>query len=425
MNRRFGPLVTAAAVALAAGCSEGPITGPITHLPRELTASETHLVATSNDFAVRLFREIARQENPGSNLFVSPLSVGMALGMTYNGAAGTTAQAMQGTLGFAGMSLEEINRSYRGVIDLLRGLDPRVDFTLANSIWYRQGFSFEQPFLDTSRVYFDAVVRGLDFASPDAAPTINGWVNDQTHGKITSIVPDPIPSDIVMYLINAVYFKGDWVVQFDKSRTAPAPFTLADQSTTTVPMMSFRAPAEVRAGGELFPGLGGSGTLLLDLRYGGGAYSMTIVMPRDPAAMDSLVAGLTLQQWDAWVASLDSTKAFVSLPKFKLEYKLKLNSVLAAMGMGVAFTPCPAVPDCADFTRMRSVRDLFISEVMHKTYVNVNEEGTEAAAATSVGMAPASAPPSLVIERPFLFAIRERLSGAILFMGRIMNPAAT
>ncbi len=422
MATRVRPILASAAFALGAACSDGPVTGPITRLPRDLTASETHLVAVNNDFALRLFREIAHEEGPANNLFVSPLSVGMALGMAFNGAAGTTQQAMQSTLGLDGMSLEEINRSYRGVIDLLRGLDPRVDFTLANSIWYRQDFAFEQAFLDTTRVYFDAAVRGLDFASPTAAPTINGWVNDQTRGKITSIVPDPIPSDIVMYLINAVYFKGDWVTQFDKSRTAPAQFALADGSTTQVPMMSFAAPAMVRTAGASYPPMGG-GTLVLDLRYGGGAYSMTVVMPADPAALDSLVAGLTRQQWDAWIAALDSGEALVSLPKFKLEWKLKLNSVLAALGMGVAFVGCPAVPDCADFTRMRSTRDLFISEVMHKTYVDVNEEGTEAAAATSVGVAPTSAPRSVVVNRPFLFAIRERFSGTILFMGRIMNPA--
>jgi serine protease inhibitor len=425
VHRRIRPVLALAAVALAAGCSEGPITRPITRLPRELTASETHLVAVTNEFAFRLFREMAREEGPAKNLFISPLSVGMALGMTYNGAAGTTQEAMQAVLGLEGMSLSEIDQAYRGVIALLRGLDPRVDFTLANSIWYRQDYSFEQPFLDTTRVYFDAAVEGLDFAAPSAGPTINGWVNDQTRGKITSIVPDPIPSDIVMYLINAVYFKGDWVVQFDRSRTAPAPFTLADRSTTSVPMMSFKAPGDVRVGGALYPQLGGSGPLLLDLRYGGGAYSMTIVMPGSPAGMDSLVSGLTRQQWDAWIAVLDSTEAFVSMPKFTLAYQLKLNDVLAALGMGVAFVGCPAVSDCADFTRMRSIRDLYISEVMHKTYVDVNEEGTEAAAATSVGMGTTSAPTSVVVDRPFLFAIWERFSGTILFMGRIMNPAAT
>ncbi len=412
---RFAPI----AVALAAACSDGgPGTGPITRLPRDLTASETHLVGASNDFAFRLFRAVAAQASPDSNLFISPLSVSMALGMTYNGAAGTTEQAMQTTLGLEGMTLADVNQSYRGLIELLRGLDARVDFTLANSIWYRQGWSFEQAFLDTTAYYFDAAVSGLDFSAPTAAGTINDWVNEQTRGKIPTIVPDPIPTDIVMYLINAVYFKGDWVVQFDKTKTAASPFTLRNGSTATVQMMSYAD--EARAWTAWDPQL-----RLLDLPYGGGAFRMTIVMPTDPTAMDTLVSGLTREGWDAWVARLDSTRAIVQLPKFRLAYELKMNDVLAALGMGVAFVGCPATPDCADFTRMRSVRDLFISQVMHKTYVDVNEEGTEAAAVTSVGVGGTSAPPMIQVDRPFLFAIRERFSGTILFLGRIMNPAAT
>ncbi len=417
--RRASRWCLAAATAALAACHAGePVTSPITSLPRSLTPSEAQLIGAGNDFAFRLFREIARESSPDLNLFISPLSVAMALGMAYNGAAGTTAAAMQAALGLDGMSLHEVNRSYQTVIELLRSLDPRVDFTLANSIWYRREFTFEQAFLDTCRTYFDAAVQGLDFASPDASPTINGWVNNQTRGKITSIVPDPIPGDMVMYLINAVYFKGTWVTQFDKSRTAPGPFTLANGSSTSVPMMRFASPAPVRSGGD-------ASALVLDLRYGGGAYSMTIVMPRGTGGLDSLLAGLTHERWDGWIAGLDSSKADVIMPKFRLEYGLKMNSVLAALGMGVAFTPCPAAPDCADFTRMRSVRDLFISDVRHKTFVDVNEEGTEAAAATAVGIGVTSAPATIIVDRPFLFAIRERFSGTILFIGRIMNPAAT
>jgi serine protease inhibitor len=424
MRRASRGWIAAAGVALAAACSDGgritnPTANPITGLPRALTPSETHLVAADNDFAFRLFGAIARRASPDSNLFISPLSVGMALGMTYNGAAGTTQAAMQGALGLGGMSLKEVDQSYRGVIDLLRGLDPRVDFTLANSIWYRQDLAFEQAFLDTCHTYFDAAVRGLDFASPGAAPAINAWVSDQTGGRIPSIVPDPIPSAVVMYLINAVYFKGDWVTQFDKSRTGPAPFTLADGSTTPVPTMSFAGQAWVLAGGD-------ADVQVLDLRYGGGAYSMTIVMPRDAGGMDSLLAGLTPARWDAWIAGLDSTEAEVHMPKFRLSYGLRLNDALSALGMGVAFEPCGGgAADCADFTRMRGVRDLYISEVMHKTYVAVDEEGTEAAAVTSVGIGATAVRPPLAIDRPFLFAIRERFSGTILFLGRIMNPAAT
>jgi len=418
MRRALRWAVAAVGIVLAAGCRDGgPISGPIAGLPRDLTPSETHLVAVGNDFAFRLFGEIARGSSPDSNLFVSPLSVAMALGMAVNGAAGTTQEAMQGVLGLEGMSLHEVDVSYRDLIALLRGLDARVDFTLANSIWYDQAYAFEQPFVDTCRVYFDAAVRGLDFASSDAAPTINGWVSDQTRGKIPSIVPDPIPGGIVMYLINAVYFKGDWVTRFDKSRTAPGPFTVAGGGTVSAPMMRFSGEAWVRAGGN-------AAVQVLDLPYGGGAYSMTIVMPRDPGAIDSLAAGLTRGQWEAWIASLDSVKSQVVMPTFKLSYRLRMNQVLQALGMGVAFVGCPSPTDCADFTRMRSVRDLVISDVMHKTYVNVNEEGTEAAAATSIGMGVTSAPSAIVIDRPFLFAIRERFSGTILFLGRMMNPAA-
>lgn len=419
MRRAFRWSIAVAALAATTGCGDsGPITGPITSLPRDLTSSETHLVAVGNDFAFRLFGEVARESSPDANLFISPLSVAMALGMTYNGAAGTTAAAMQDVLGLTGMSLGEVNRSYRGVIELLRGLDPRVDFTLANSIWYRQGFTFEQAFLDTCHTYFDAEVRDLDFGSPDAAPTINGWVDDQTRGKITSIVPDPVPADVVMYLINAVYFKGDWVTQFDRSRTASGAFTLADGSSTPVPMMRYAHEAWVRTAGD-------ADVQVLDLRYGGGAYSMTIVMPRDPAGMDALVAGLTRARWDAWIDALDSVQSQVALPKFTLEYRLRMNAVLKALGMGVAFIGCPATTDCADFTRMRSQRDIYISEVMHKTYVDVNEEGTEAAGVTSVAVSLTSVPATIAIDRPFIFAIRERLSGTILFLGRMMNPAAT
>jgi len=416
---RFRSFVAAAGLVATAGCAEpGAVTGPIAGLPRDLTPSETQLVSRGNDFAFRLFRAVAARSSGDSNLFISPLSVGMALGMAYNGAAGTTQAAMQSVLGFDGMSLSEVNQAYRGVIDLLRGLDPRVDFTLANSIWYRQDYTFQQAFLDTCQAYFDAAVRALDFTSSTAASTINGWVSAQTRGKITSIVSDPIPDGMVMYLINAVYFKGAWVTEFDPSRTAPETFTRSDGSAVSVPMMRYASGAWVRVAGD-------AAVQVLDLRYGGGAYSMTIVMPRDAAGMDSLLSGLTLERWDAWIAGLDSVRTEVVLPKFKMQYALKMNDVLAGLGMGVAFVGCPAVPDCADFTKIRAERDLFISEVRHKTYVEVNEEGTEAAAATSVGFGATVAPQAIVIDRPFLFAIRERFSGTILFIGRMMDPAAT
>jgi serine protease inhibitor len=281
-------------------------------------------------------------------------------------------------------------------------------------VWYEPDplYAPTPDFLATTQTYFDAHAASLDFASPTAAPTINQWVSDQTNGKITEIVPNQIPPDVVAYLINAIYFKGNWTTQFAKDLTQPASFTLATGATTTVPMMTHGRTVNVGHGYS-------DRVLILDLPYGGDAFSMTIVLPRDAGGIDSLVAGLTAERWSAWIAALDSGDVTVFLPKFTLTYGLPLNDVLKALGMPSAF--CDSAH--SDFTQMNPSGALCITDVRHKATVDVNEEGTEAAAATSVGIGLTSLPPSIVVDHPFLFAIRERLSGTILFMGRVMNPA--
>jgi serpin B len=403
-------VLTLVVAALSVRCGSDVVgVEEITRLPRDLTASEQELIRSDNAFGLKLFREIHAQEEPAANLFVSPLSVAMALGMTYNGAAGTTQQAMQETLELQGLTIDEVNRSYRSLIDLLRDLDPTVEFLLANSIWYREGFAVEQDFLDVNREYFDAEVAALDFASPTAAPTINNWVSDKTMGRIEDIVDDPIDPLVVMYLINAIYFKGDWAVQFDPDLTADRPFYLADGTQVQAPMMTYGAEAEVRTYTD-------ADVQVLDLYYGGKAYSMTILMPTAVDGLDALVGSLDPARWQEIVNGLAATTGEVVLPKFTLEYELEMKDVLTALGMGIAFG------GGADFSKIRASGGLYISKVKHKTFVDVNEEGTEAAAATSVEIREIAMPPSFVIDRPFLFAIREGFSGTILFMGRIENP---
>ena len=412
------PLLAAAMGALVAQCGENSVTAPrpITALPRTLSAAETGLISADNRFAFSLFGEIARQASPDSNLFISPLSAAMALAMAYNGAAGTTQAEMQQVLALQGMTLDDVDRSYRSLIGLLRGLDPQVAFTLANSVWYDRDPSYAptQDFLTATRTYFAARVESLDFGSPTAASTINGWVSEQTHGKIPTIVPDPIPPDVVAYLINAIYFKGSWTAQFDKSLTKPGAFRLASGGAASVPMMTHGRTVRVGYGRA-------DGVTLLDLAYGGQAFSMTIALPQDPGGIDSLVQGLTEERWNRWIAGLDSGSYEVVMPKFTLTYGLSMNDVLIALGMPSAFCGSAAT----DFTRMNPTGALCISSVRHKAFVDVNEEGTEAAAATSVEIGLTSLPASLMVDRPFVFAIRERLSGTILFLGRVMNPAAT
>ncbi|MGH7699789.1 MAG: serpin family protein [Gemmatimonadales bacterium] len=390
----------------------------ITALPRELTAAERRLIEADNRFAFKILRELAARESPDSNIFVSPLSMAMALGMTYNGAAGATAEGMARALELEGLTLDEVNHSYRDLIALLRGLDPRVTFEIANSIWYDLDYAavFQPGFIETNQTYFDATVQALDFGDPTAAGTINGWVNESTRGRIPTIVPDPIPEDdVIMYLINAIYFKGDWIERFDKRLTRDAPFRRRDGSTATVRMMSHGKEVDARVAYD-----GGIG--ILDLPYGGGAYSMTIALPPEPGDIEAFTAELTQERWDAWIAALDSTSVQVFLPKFRQAYAPEgLIPVLKTLGMTPAF--CDELG--TDFSGIGgSPGDLCITSVDHKAFVDVNEEGTEAAAATAVGVGLTSAPPSFTVDRPFVFAIRENLSGTILFLGRIVHPKA-
>ena len=403
---------TALALAVFALSCKEPVGPPpkITALPRALTAGEQQLIAADNRFAIKLLKQVtADTRDTLENLFVSPLSVAMALGMTYNGAAGSTEDSMRATLELEGVSVAEVNESYRSLIKLLRELDPRVRFQIANSIWYLQGYTVEQPFLDVNQTYYDARVEALDFASPTAPTTINNWVKQQTRGVIDKII-DNIPDGMRLYLINAIYFKGDWTQQFDPGRTQPRPFHLVDGTIPNVPTMTHGREADIRSGGQ-------ANTLVIDLPYGGQAFSMTIVLPSESIGVDQLVAELTPDQWNDWISTLQPRTIEVFLPKFKLTNDLVLIPSLAKLGMGIAFDP-----RAADFSRIHSPSELFISEVKHKTFVDVNEEGTEAAAVTSVGMRTTSLPPSIQIDRPFLFALRENLSGTILFMGVIRDP---
>jgi serine protease inhibitor len=404
-------LVGAVAIAmvLAACSSEGP-TAPkkIEQLPRPLSSVEQQIADGSTGFGLSLLREVNEQSEPGENVFISPLSASMALGMTATGAAGETLDSMRTVLGYQGVDLQAMDESYRSLIDLLRGLDPSVEFRIANSIWYRDGLPVEQSFVDATKQYFDAEVAALDFGSPGAVGTINDWVKRSTNDKIDKIV-EQIPEEIMMYLINAIYFKGSWTAQFDKAQTRDEPFFADDGSQPSVPMMTVKGGFRAAATGEY---------RAVELPYGGGAYSMIVVVPQRGSSIDSLIARTDAPGWQALLAGLHETGGVVQIPKFRLEWKGNLNRSLIDMGMGIAFDY-----GRADFTGIARGGGLAISTVDQKTYVNVDEEGTEAAAVTAVGVGIVSAPSALLrADRPFLFAIRERFSGTLLFIGKMAVP---
>jgi len=381
---------------------------PNPKVSRELTPAERTLVQSDNKFGLKLFREIIKEEKD-KNVFISPLSVSMALGMTYNGANGETQEAMQKTLELDGLTIQEVNESYKSLIELLTGLDPKVKFQIANSIWYRQELSFEKEFIDLNKKYFNAEVKGLNFAAPDAANIINAWVDKNTNGKIKEIVDSPIDPLTVMFLINAIYFKGIWTYRFDKKLAKDDWFTLPDGSKKTCKMMMQNREFQYFENAVF---------QAIDLPYGNGDFSMTIFLPNPNVDIDSLIGEFNQENWDIWINSFFKQELTLEFPKFTLEYELKLNAVLTALGMGIAFQPYEA-----DFTKMyKGPESLFISKVKHKTFVEVNEEGTEAAAVTSVEIEITSSPPWMRVDRPFIFVIRENKSQTILFMGKIVEP---
>ena len=404
-----------ALVVLAAACSDPNApsgSAPrITALPRALSSGEQAVIGASNAFGFGLLRELDKTR-ADSNIFMSPLSASMALGMTMNGAAGQTFEEMRASLAFGTTPAAEINASYRSLIDMLRVLDATVDFRIANSIWYRNGFPFDQTFLDESQQYFDAKVAGLDFANASAVPSINDWVKQSTNGKIDKIVEGPIAEDVVMYLINAIYFNGSWTTRFDKNQTRTEPFTTIGGATAPIAMMRRTDTVRVAETADV---------QVVDLPYGGGAYAMTILLPKQGKSVRDVVATLTADSWRSAVAGTTAREVELQMPKFTLRWEALLNDPLQALGMRQAFEG-----GGADFTRMsRSAGDrLYISKVKQKSFVDVHEEGTEAAAVTSVEIrVVCTCGPQLIrIDRPFVFAIRERLSGTILFLGKIVRP---
>ena len=413
---RLSGLFAFAVVAFTAACNDpnAPPGGAprITALPRALTSGEQAVIGASNTFGFNLLRELERTRSD-SNIFMSPLSASMALGMTMNGAAGETFDEMRSALSFGTRPPSEINASYRSLIDMLRGLDRTVDFRIANSIWYRAGFPFESTFLDESRQFFDARVSPLDFASATAPQTINDWVKTSTNGKIDRIV-DAIADDVVMYLINAIYFNGSWTKRFDKNLTRNDQFTTISGATAPIAMMRNKDTVRVAETPD---------ATVVDLPYGGGAFAMTILMPKQGKSIGSAVSTLTAESWASAIAGVAARSVELQMPKFTLRWEALLNDPLEALGMRLAF-----LGGGADFTRMSRVAGdrLYISKVKQKAFVDVHEEGTEAAAVTSVEVSVTCAcgPQVIRIDRPFIFAIRERFSGTILFLGKIVRPPA-
>jgi serpin B len=371
----------------------------------------SNLAAASNAFGFDLFQQLQRQA-ANKNVFFSPLSVTTALAMTYNGAAGETKNAMARALKIEGMSLDELNRASAELLKALKSSDPKIELAIANSLWARDGMRFNEAFLARNRQFYNAEISTLDFSNPQSVTTINRWVSANTRDKISQII-DKIDMQQVMFLINAVYFKGQWQKRFEKTLTKEQPFHMSGGQPKPVPMMA-------QSGNYLYQR--GDKFQAISLPYGKGGVSLYLFLPDKGSSLDEFLNGLSYRKWEEWINNFNNAPGDVKLPRFKLDYEKTLNESLKAVDMRVAFNPREA-----DFSGIRPERDLYISEVKHKAVVEVNEEGTEAAAATSVGVAVTSVQEprqrfTFIADRPFLMAIRDSQTGAILFMGAVMEP---
>lgn len=370
---------------------------------------DSTLVDANTKFGFKLFQEVLKQDR-NKNVFVSPTSIAIALSMTYNGASGETQQAMANALELQGMSLQDINQANNTLKTSLENADPAVQMSIANSLWARQGISFKPEFIQKNQQFYGAKVTELDFANPDSSNIINSWVKDNTRGKIDKIV-DKIQSDDVLFLINAIYFKGNWTKKFDKSQTTEHPFNLQNGSQKQQPMMSQSGKYRYYENDSF---------QAVSLPYGKGRMSLYVFLPNTTTNLDTFQQQLNSENWQQWMNQFQMRQGSLQLPRFKFDYEIKLNEALKSLGMSIAFSPS------ASFDNMTSA-SVAINEVKHKTFVEVNEEGTEAAATTSVGVALTSArmpeaPFKMIVDRPFFCAIRDNQTGTILFMGSIKDP---
>ena len=378
-------------------------------------STDNSIITANVQFGFNLFDEICKTEQD-KNIFISPFSISVALAMTLNGAAGETEQAMTNTLQLQGLDSEAINVGYAGLRQTLLTADPKVTLTIANSLWARQGIPFKQDFLQRNTQFFGAEISTLDFDDPNASKTINKWVDTKTKGKIQKIVDDQIDPLTVLFLINAIYFKGTWQEEFDPSETREDPFHLANGDVKQVPMMRQQ---------HWYPYYRGENFQAISLAYGDGQMRMYIFLPDRESDLDTFLENLNAESWENWMSQFHGQDVSLVMPKFKLEYKKELKDTLKALGMDIAFDE-----DHADFSRMapleKLIGNLYIKKVLHKTFVEVNEGGTEAAAVTSVEVTRHSArPPPIpfVVDRPFFFAIRDHQTKTVLFVGVVVDPA--
>lgn len=391
-------------------CSKNDEILPSEPVPISLTTDQTALIESGNEFAFDIFKNIISGENEGKNVMISPLSISSALSMTINGANGETREAMLEALRLKGITVDAVNKAYRDLTKALISVDKRVLISIANSVWTEDDFNVKKAFIDVLTQYYDAQSEAFDINDPNAPARMNAWIENKTNGLIKDMI-ESLDDNTVMLLINAIYFKGKWASEFDRTKTENLPFYLTSGSVN-VPMMKQKSDFSVYEG---------NGFVMAEFPYGQGNFVMDVILPDQSSSLSGTMNLISDANFNGWISQMRKRETDVTFPKFKYGFKKKLKDVLSNMGMGIAFT------DAADFSNISEQYDLLINEVTHQSFIETDEEGTEAAAATVVEIGLTSVGPTSFefrMDRPFIFIIRETTTNSILFMGRVADPSA-
>ncbi len=400
-------VLTLIILAIAGSCERSAIEDPVF----DYNKKSAEVIQTNNHFGLELFSKIIESEDK-ANIMISPTSISLAMGMAYNGTETSTKEAFDSVLNYEGLTLAEVNEITRDLIKTLVTNSEGNLLEIANSIWYRDNFPVFDGFIQTNKTYFDAEVKKLDFDSPGAVDAINSWVADKTHDKIDKIIEE-LPPESMMLLINALYFNCLWEIEFDPDESKPEMFYNEDRTEFgEVEMMTTESKFNYAATEDF---------TAVELPYKNDKFSMHLFLPAFGSGVDELIGKLDGDSWNEWLEAFsEHEKVQVTIPKFKFDYQRSMGGDLSGMGLGIAFT------DDADFSGISDI-DLLISKVIHKTYIDVNEEGTEAAAVTAIeigvtSVGPGGGPVVIRLDRPFLFAITENSSKSIVFIGKMMEP---
>jgi serpin B len=404
-NKKYILIFALAMAILGSVCSQDIVSPEF-----DYNLKSAKVIETNNDFGLKLLRTVFENEED-ANVMISPTSVSIALGMAYNGAESTTRDAFEEVLNYEGLTRDEVNEITKELIHVLLTNVTGNLLEIANSMWYDKGFPVKPEFIGLNSHYYDAEVNEIDFRTADAVNTINDWVNGKTHGKIEEII-DGIDPAVMMILINAIYFNCVWETEFDPGDTHQENFYNEDGSLFgKVEMMQLESTLKVAFNASFNA---------VELPYKNGKFSMFLFLPSEESSVDQLVQNLDGTTWNSWIAGFNERQNFtVYMPRFEFEFERSLAEDLKGMGLDIAFT------DQADFSGISAI-DLYIADVIHKTYIKVNEEGTEAAAVTAIVMEATSINPiinQVRLDRPFLFAITENSSKSILFLGKVAEPA--